>query len=438
MIRILLSCLCLCTFGVAAFAQQIDQSGRLQFAVTLEPEFVATKGAYIGGEIVVRVQFVSSDPFKRIRLDLPAIEGVRSDVLVRPHTKQIELVGDEGYAELGDKAYSHEMRFAIVPLQSGTIVIPPITVTGISEPGNIPNFEFEKTYPEQTITVHPNDPDFVGDAWIVSRNVTMQDSWSHEINEIQNGDTVRRTVTLTVAGVAADELPELVLDSNDGHRVLHTEVSAETEKTDTGFVAHVEQSWDIYIETEDVTYINGVRLPYWNPELGTTEEVAVPQQRVEPLKRDALVLRQTLREEALTEHQAQRLGLLVLVSLPAAALIVFLTLAVWRALPTRADMRFWRASRLTDAPLDFYGSFLSWGRQTFGARTAVGQEQVSTLGARATDQVERLHRSLFGRRGGDFETKRTASTLIWGSRRVTMARFFSAIIPSLSRFLFLR
>lgn len=441
MIRVLLSCLCLCAFGTGTFAQQPGQANqldRLSFSVTLEPKFVTTQGAYIGGEIVMHVQFISSDPFKRIRLDLPVIDGVRSDVLARAHTRQIELVGDEGYSILGGKGYSHETRLAIVPMQSGTLVIPPITITGISEPGNVPNFEFEKIYPEQTITVHPNSPDFGGDAWIVSRDVTIEDTWSHDVSEIQNGDTVRRTVTLTVAGLTADDLPELVLDSSDGHRVLHTEVSTETEKTDTGFIAHLEQSWDIYVETEDVTYINGVQLPYWNPMLETTEVVSVSRQRVEPLKRDALALRQTLRDEALAEHQAQRLGLLVLVSLPAAALIAFLTLVIWRALPTRADLRFWHASKQSDAPLEFYGSFLSWGRRTFGSHTVVGREQVLALGARAAGHVERLQRAIFGPRGGDFESRRTAATLIWGARRTSLAQFFAAIVPGLSRFLFLR
>ncbi|MDH3772103.1 MAG: hypothetical protein OET79_14115, partial [Nitrospirota bacterium] len=132
------------------------------------------------------------------------------------------------------------------------------------------------------------------------------------------------------------------------------------------------------------------------------------------------------------------LGLVVLLSLPAAALLAFLALACWRALPTRADLRFWRASKQTDAPLEFYASFLSWGRHTFGTRTAVSQEHVSALGARATDQVERLHRSIFGPCSGDVETKRIAATLIWASRRMMMTRFMSAIIPSISRFLFLR
>ena len=270
--------------------------------------------------------------------------------------------------------------------------------------------------------------------------------------EVQSQDAVRALVELADTGVAqqlfhpvpadvsvtAEDLPALTLSSGDGYRVLSTDVATETEKTDTGFIAHLEQSWEIYIETDEVTTIDAVHFAYWNPELAATEVASVPRQRVEPLPRDALALRDQMRGQVLAEHRAKRLALVALLSLPAAALIAFLALALWRALPTRADLRFWRAAGQAGAPLEFYASFLFWARQALGSRAAVGQDQVAALGARATAQVERLHGVIFGSRGGDLETRRIAATLIWGARRMTTARLVSAIIPSLSRFLFLR
>ena len=438
MIRILLSCLCSFVACSAALAQQPHQGDVQFFTVKFEPDFVATKGAYVGGQIVVNVQYISVDPLKRVRLDLPAINGVRSEVIQRPHTRQIELKGDEGYSIVGTKVYSHDARLVIVPVASGSVVIPPITVKGIAERQDGQSVEFEEAYPQQTITVHAVDPSFTGDTWIVSRNVAIEDTWSHLINEIENGDTVQRTVSLTVAGVTADELPELTLDAGDGYRVIHTEVSAETETTDAGYIAHLEQTWDIYVETEDVTYVDGIELAYWNPELGTSEAVSVPKQRIEPLKKDAMALRQQLRDDALAAHQTERLGLLILVGLPVAVLIVILAMVLWWLLPTKADVRFWRAAKRAAAPLDFYRSFFSWGRHTFGRGLPVSREQLAALGDRAADQAARLHRGVFGPSGGAFEQKRVAWTLIWASRRRVVARFLAAFGPSLSRFLFLR
>lgn len=443
MIRALVSWLCFWVLATSAQAQRPDDPGRLgsgerlSFAATLTPDFVTADGAYVGGEIVMHVQFISSDPLKRVRLELPVIEGVRAEVLARPHTRQVEIKGDEGYSILGTRGYSHDARLAIVPVESGTVVIPPITITGISERDDGRSFEFNETIPEQKITVHPKDPEFDGDTWIVSRDVSISEAWSHEISEIQNGDTVRRAVTLTVAGVTADDLPELVLAPNDGYRVLTTEVSTSTEQTDTGFIAHMTQVWDIYVETEDVTYVDEIRFSYWNPALRETRVATVPRQRVEPLKRDALVLRDRLRAEALAEHRAERLGLTVLAWLPAAGLMVVFALVAWRAAPTRADLRFWRAARLA-APLDFYRAYLIWGRQAFGKPAGLDASQTKWLGARAADRVAHLNGVLFGAQGGGVDAERTATTLIFGARRQAVADLFSAISSGLARFLFLR
>jgi hypothetical protein len=430
MIRALLCCLALCAWALPAAAQQTDEADRMWFSVTVEPAYVPVQGAYVGGEIVMDVQFVSNDPFKRLRLEMPEIDGVIIKTLKRPHTSQVNVMGGKGY--------SHATKIVIIPKRAGPMVFPPIKVTGISEPRDGQNFQFRDSYPEQIITVHPADQAFPGDIWVVSRDVTIEDSWTPDLAAIHNGDTVQRRVAMTVVGVAADDLPDLTLTSNDGYRVLSTEVTRTTEKTDTGFVAHVEQTWDIYVETEEVTYIDAVAFPYWNPELAKTEVASAARQRIEPLPRDAMELREHVRAGVLAELQAKRMGLVGLIALPLAALLAFLAFALWRALPTGADLRFWRASKQPREALDFYGSYLVWGRQTFGPRSAVSREDISPLGPRATDQVTDLQRAIFGRDSDSIEPKRVAGTLIRASRRTTMRRFFAAIMPSLSRFLYLR
>lgn len=441
MIRALLYCLW--SFALAnaaantAMAQRLNDADRLWFAVTIEPDYVLTQGTYVGGEMVMHIRLMSLDSFQRLRLDLPDIEGARTETLVRPHIRQLSSLGAMGYSD--SAGYSYEARLAIKPEQSGRILIPPVKVTGISQAGEGQAFEFRKTFPERAITVHPPSAEFDGDHWMVSRKATMEESWSPEVTSIRNGDTVHRRVILSVAGVSADDLPELTLKSNDGYRVLSTGVSATTEKTNDGFIAHLEQSWDIYVETEDVIHIDGFRTPYWNPELARTEVASLPHQRVEPLPKDALALREQLREEVLAEHRAKALGLVFLLSLPAAALITILAFAVWRVLPTRADVNLWRAARQApDAPLKFYPSFLSWSRQTLETRTIVSQNQIVPLGARATDSIDDLHQSIFGSHGGHVETKQVAATLVWASRRMIMKRLVSGMTSNLSRFLFLR
>ncbi len=438
MIRGVLGGLALWAVSATGLAQPVDVSERRWFQVTLTPPAAAESGAYVGGELILHVQFVSSDPLKRVRLDLPVIRGARSTVLVRAQTRKVQIVDDDGYSTLESQKYSHETRLALVPEQGGTLVIPPITVTGIAELADRQTVEFEETHPEQVLVVHPADPELIGGPWVVSQQATLRDSWSRDAIDIRNGDTVRRTVTLRAVGLTADDLTPFHLQARAGHRVIHTEVATRTEQTDHGFIAHLEQSWDIYFDTEDATHVDGVTFRYWNPELGRPEAATLATRRIEPLKRDAAALRDSLRADALARHQARRLGLWGLASVPAAGLTTLALLVLWRMLPTRADWRLWQASRRGSTPLDFYRAFLAWGRHTFGSGPVVGRAETATLGARAAVQVRHLHTSVFGAGGGSPPLPAIAAALILGSRWRALRRLLRALIPGAARFLFLR
>jgi hypothetical protein len=340
-----------------------------------------------------------------------------------------------GYSD--QAGYSYEAHLSIVPERSGELLIPPIRVTGISQPSEGQPFEFQRTMPERTITVHPVSDEFTGEHWIVSRDVRIEQTWSPDLTSIRNGDTVRRSIVLTIAGIRADDLPALGLGAEAGYRVLSTGDMSETEKTVDGLVARLEQSWDIYVETEDVIHVDGFRIPYWNAETGRTEVAGLPRQRIEPWPEDVSALREQLRADMLAEHRAKSLGLVFVLSLPAAALLMFLAVLIWRIAPTRADLKFLRASRRVDTPRSFYASFLSWGRQALDVPTIVGQHHVSTLGNQATDHVKELHQDIFGRAAATCHPRQMASTLIKASRRRAASRFLASVRSGLSRFLFL-
>ena len=350
MTRLLLTVLLLLSLVLPATAQQItgepehqDDAKRRWFEVSLQPETISGRGGWIGEEIILDVHFVSSDPFTRLRLELPDIEGARVDTLVRPHTLQINMLGGRGY--------SHETRLAIVPTKAGTLTIPEIRVTGIALQRNGRNVEFSETHPQRDIEINPQPADYGGAIWTAPREVSITENWSADVDTLKVGDTVRRTVVLDASGVRADDLYELVLESNDGYRVLSNEVDIKTIRTPKGFSARLTQSWDLYIESDAITYIDAVHFPYWEVESATTAVASVPPQRVEPILRDATELREQLRHEALQRHQTQRFGLIALLALPLTALAAILVAGIWHALPTRADVSLKRSVREAGTPL---------------------------------------------------------------------------------------
>lgn len=436
MIRLVLSLWLLLAFVAPAVAQGTGQGGglgqddakRLWFEVKLTPETALSTGAWLGGQLVLDVKLVSSDPFKRLRLRLPRIQGARVEALVRPHTLQINVFGGKGY--------SHSARYVIFPGAAGTLVVPPLVVSGILQHRSGRTVEFKETYPEQRITVHPPDPGFPAGAWVVSNDVSLQEQWSKDVNLIQAGDTVRRTVELNVAGVRADDLPPMDLQSNAGYRVLNTETVAETRKTKTGYLAQVRQSWDIFVESADVFYIDPVSFLYWDPVMADGMVIQAKARRVEPVRRDAKALRETLRKDIRDDLFIKKVGVLALLAVPILGVLIVAVLAASSALPSRADLRLWRAARRAGSPLSFYDDFQAWARRSLADRPIVTEAQLAPLGERACGDVRRMHRGLFGPGGGGVHPSALSRRLIGASIGMRMRRFRSAFGERLWRLLF--
>lgn len=414
--------------GTRVVPEASGEARRLWFEVTITPRAVATNGAWPGEQLVMEVRLISSDPLQRLRLVMPKIADAWVDTLVRPHTLQINMFGGRGY--------SHEARYVIFPKSAGTLVIPPIRVTGIREELGGRAVEFEEEFAEQRIPVHA-PPETFTDPWVVAHRVNLKESWSTDVNAIHGGDTVRRTVTLTVPGVRAEDLPELTLTANDGYRVLASDVVAETERTSAGFTARLQQSWDIYVETDDIFHVDPVRFAYFDPVEAAVRVVGAPRQRVEPLRRDADALRASLRAGVMDDLWYKRIGLIVLLALPAVALALFVLASVLAALPTRADIRFWRAARQSDGPLDYYGDFIAWGRRSLADRPIVGEKEAGRLGRPAVEDVGRMHNALFAAGGGSFDRRGMTRRLVQAAVSARLRRLWGAVMSRLSRLLFL-
>ena len=428
MIRLILALVLILGTALPAAAQGVGEARRQWFEVEITPKSLNERGTWVGGQIVIDIKLISSDPFKRARLQMPKIEGARIEALARPHTLQINMLGGRGY--------SHQARYAIFPQVDGTLVIPPISVTGLLQNRTGVSAEFTETYPEQRITVHPPDPALPAGSWVVSHFVRMEETWSTDVNQLESGQTVRRTVKLTVDGARANDLPPMEMAGGDGYRILHTETQTETTKGSTGYTATVEQSWDVFIGTDDVFYVAPVKFLFWDPVSGEAKVIQAKPRRVEPVRRNADALRASLRQDVEDDLFVKKAGVVALIAIPILGLVVFLILAASSALPTRADFRLWRAARRGGAPITFYDDFQAWARRSVADRAIVGEHHLARLGPKAAGDVSALHRGLFGENGQTVEPRPFSRRLIGASIRMRMRRFRTAFTDRLWRLLF--
>ena len=73
----------LLTLTAAAVAQQVAIPVSPQLRVIIEPNHVLRNGAYVQGQILLRVLLASPHPFAAIDFDMPEIAGARVVTLFR-------------------------------------------------------------------------------------------------------------------------------------------------------------------------------------------------------------------------------------------------------------------------------------------------------------------------------------------------------------------
>lgn len=402
-------------------AQQRAIPSKPELNVSLEPWHVKTGGAYVQGQIVLRVQLVSPHPFEALQLELPPIVGARTLTLSPPKTDEIHNYGLKGYV--------YETKLALFPEQSGVLKIPAIAVAGAIAIGSGQNQSFAEAQPEQFVTVKPIDPGYDTPWWFVADAVTMEEVWTPTPEELRVGDVVRRHITVTVNGVTAEHLPAIEQPANDGYSVVGSETTTKTDLTPDGAVATVRRFWDLRIDSEEVMSISPIQLAFWDPAAGAMASADLPAKRIEPLPRDVAARRARLLSDALLAHRNRRIGLFAALSVPALGLLILIAAMLYKSLPIRADRRLSQTCKGNTTPAACFRAVIRWSHDSFGIddRSTIGHLQ-QTFGGEAAGRLDALQRALFAPSDATTEPVRLAQSLVKAARRQRRHAFWRQIV----------
>ena len=182
-------------------AQQVAIPVSPQLRVIIEPNHVLRNGAYVQGQVLLRVLLTSPYPFAAIDFAMPEITGARVITLIKPKTRTIHVYEKTGYA--------HETRLSLFPEQSGMLVVPPITITGEVTNKAGERELFDLSNPAVEIRVHPINPALEASWWMVADAVEITETWTPDPDQFRVGDTVRRHVDVVAYGVSVEQLADL-------------------------------------------------------------------------------------------------------------------------------------------------------------------------------------------------------------------------------------
>ena len=191
---------------------------------------------------------------------------------------RIEQLGDTRTYEKDLNGVRHgviEMRYAIYPQHSGLLTIAPQTFSATlvdTQPSQEANAQGPKpgklmrvSSAEIPLTVKPKPLTYPVDApWLPARSLSLSESWNPEPEHTQVGDSLTRSLTLKVEGLAASQLPALPATDVNGLRRYPDQPVLSNQSTDRGIIGSREEREALVPSRSGAIDLPTVDVVWWN------------------------------------------------------------------------------------------------------------------------------------------------------------------------------
>jgi hypothetical protein len=242
--------------------------------VVLEAE-LSDNIVYVTGQVMLTLR-VSMTQSARFRLEEPEID----QAIVRE-------LGESNFQQVRDgRRYDvTEYRYAIFPNIPGELVIDPLSLVAevlSSRPRSMfdPMFGRSKRVLRRTepLTINVLDiPEGIAPSdWLPASSLSLTEEWSQDIQQLEVGDSITRTITLQALGVTAAQLPPLLQPNIDGLK-LYADQPAATDNVTTAGIRGERVERIAVVATRPGTFsLPEQRVPWWDVTSNSARVAVLP------------------------------------------------------------------------------------------------------------------------------------------------------------------
>ncbi|MCG8415270.1 MAG: BatD family protein [Pseudomonadales bacterium] len=221
------------------------------------------------------------------------INGIRNPQfteLEMPDTV-IQLIGSPNQYERlidGVRYGVYEKRYVIFPQRSGPLEIPDILFRGEVTDGSS-NFVFRNLNTRRVtafidgLTIDVKERPVAAqnnDIWLPVTSLTLEESFDRDINNLQVGDSVVRTITMVAEGLDGAVLPPFSDSEIEGANVYPDPAEIDRTFVEGEIVGtRVEQSTIVAVQDGNIV-IPEISIPWWNVDTDRQEATVVPSTRI--------------------------------------------------------------------------------------------------------------------------------------------------------------
>ncbi|HEX4551256.1 BatD family protein [Pseudomonas sp.] len=203
---------------------------------------------------------------------------------------RIEQLGDTRTYEKDINGVRHgviEMRYAIYPQHSGLLLIAPQTFSATlvdTQPsqdataqGPKPGKLLRVNSAEIALTVKPKPLTYPADApWLPARSLSLSESWNPEPDHLQVGDSLTRSLTLKVEGLASSQLPALPATEANGLRRYPDQPVLSNQSGERGLIGSREEREALVPSRSGAIELPTVDVIWWNTFEDHLEHTSLP------------------------------------------------------------------------------------------------------------------------------------------------------------------
>lgn len=367
-----------CACAVSARAAPAD--------LVIEAELMPAQ-VYVGGEARLRLRLLRAPGVTRGELRPPALGDAADISLLGP----IDITRIERAGVLYEVL---ERSYVIVPRSAGRLVVPGAEFEGTLRYAEVfgrtmPIAPRKVSGPQRVLEVLPI-PAAAGEPWLPARRLTLEESWSRDLDALSEGTPVTRTLVLRAEGIAAERLPRLEMAAQPALKVHHDQPELATEYSAEGMIGtRVQRIVLMPIAAAEVA-LPAISVHWW--------DIGTDAPRTASLAGRSLQLHAAIAPAAVVQSAPATVSAPAVLRWLLACIVLLVAWGLWWQLRTRlrrAARQRLRAACRRNEPRAARDALLDWARAV-GLQARLPQRIGADWDAAARAQLEALDAALYG------------------------------------------
>lgn len=243
---------------------------------------VSKESIYVQEQLIYTIRIYYSIGFDQgAQLSSPQVENAVVQQLGSDRNFQ-EVVDGIGYNVT-------ERRFVIYPQNSGELAIPPVHFSAsIGRRGGINRLfnnratvrEINISSEAHAIEVKPRPAAFPGATWLPASELSLEESWSGDLDNVSVGDAITRNVVLTARGLSSSLLPGVEYQDQQGLRFYPDQPVREDATDGDGVIGTRSEGMAMVASRPGEFEIPEVRLPWWDTDSDSLQVAVLPARTI--------------------------------------------------------------------------------------------------------------------------------------------------------------